>query len=191
MSQNKEKGPNIEKGPIVLFVVGLVIAVLFWLIPFNGVAESPLKRWLWPEDTSETTSTSSTRDGPTNPTDQAETATTQAAQRPVAPSTTSADPDPPPASDPGQLPLPSGAQRLGGIVDHLEGYCQQWRLHAALRYQNTWGWRCGHDPRPGIGWQAGDQHVSVDKACAGRYGDPVVSRYKSYMDPHSWSCYRT
>lgn len=70
---------------------------------------------------------------------------------------------------------------LGGI--DVERYCQDgWGLHAILRVQNAYGWRCGADGHE-------DQNVSMDDACQQQYQPEARSRYKSFADPASWVCY--
>jgi len=98
------------------------------------------------------------------------------------------DPNPPPTQDPNnQPPLPPDAHPLAGV--DLERYCGQWpRLHAALRYQNTWGWRCGYESTGG--WRSTDQNISVLDACVMQYGSGAISHYDNYLDPTSWRCWR-
>jgi hypothetical protein len=99
------------------------------------------------------------------------------------------DPNAPPASDPGQSPVPAGAIVLGGV--DLERYCQSgWGLHAVLRYPNTWGWRCGSSTAPASRQQPGDQHISVADACAQQYDGAARPHYRDYGDPNSWFCWR-
>jgi hypothetical protein len=94
----------------------------------------------------------------------------------------------PPATDPGQIPLPNGAQQLGGV--DLNRYCSNgWGLHAVLRFADTWGWRCSPSTVPAAGNRIGDQDVSVDDACAQQYGSGAKSHYGDYNDPNSWFCW--
>jgi hypothetical protein len=65
----------------------------------------------------------------------------------------------------------------------VERYCQDgWGLHAILRTQDAYGWRCGADGHE-------DQNVSMDDACQQQYQPAARSRYKSFTDPASWVCY--
>jgi hypothetical protein len=99
------------------------------------------------------------------------------------------DPHAPPATDPGQSPLPVTYTTLGGV--NLESYCSTgWNYHAVLRYPNTWGWRCAPSATPHDGWLQGDQDVSVDDACANQYGAGARSHYRRYEDATSWFCWR-
>jgi hypothetical protein len=96
--------------------------------------------------------------------------------------------DVPPTNDPGQIPLPDGVQRLGGV--DLDQYCSEgWAMHAVLRYPNTWGWRCSTSSNPGHGNRVGDQSISVDDACAQQYRSGARSHYGDYRDPSSWFCW--
>jgi hypothetical protein len=98
--------------------------------------------------------------------------------------------DTPPVTDPGQLSLPAGATILGRV--NLEEYCQQnWRMHAVLRFPNTWGWRCSPSLVQASGERRGDQDVSVTEACIEKYGTNSISHYSQYSDPNSWLCYQT
>ena len=157
-----------------LAVISLVVAIVAWVYPFQSVAPSPLAPYLEATETNASGNTASSR----RPQDN----------RPA-----SDDPDRPPPKDPGQQPLPPDASRLGGISDYFESYCQDgWKLHAVVRYQNAWGWRCARDAGSGIDWQPSDQSMSVDDACAERYGKPtesIRSYYTNYHDPYAWSCY--
>jgi hypothetical protein len=97
----------------------------------------------------------------------------------------------PPATDPGQNPLPDGATTLGSV--DLAGYCKTAfaGMFAVLRFPNTWGWRCAKTPAPASGNQPGDFNINVDYACAVQYyGQGALSHYRNYTDPNSWFCYR-
>jgi|GEM_PF-7103965 len=99
-----------------------------------------------------------------------------------------ADPNAPPSSDPGQTPLPGNAVNLGGV--NLETYCQNgWGMHAELRYNDTWGWRCAATATTAAGQQPGDQNVSIDDACAQQYTPVARSHYGAYTNPSSWFCW--
>jgi hypothetical protein len=96
--------------------------------------------------------------------------------------------DTPPATDPGQTDLPAGARELGPV--DLDRYCAGgWGMHAMIRYQNTWGWRCSPNPVPASGLRKGDQNISVDDACAEQYQPSARSHYRTYDDPDSWFCW--
>jgi len=116
-----------------------------------------------------------------------------AAPPPVVPSPAAAPPPPiagdvPPASDPGQSPLPAGAQVLGGI--DLQRYCHDgWGLSPQLRFDVTWGWRCSTSPVAGAGQRVGDQDIDMNAACSQQYTAAARSHYRSYRDPNSWFCW--
>jgi hypothetical protein len=96
--------------------------------------------------------------------------------------------DLPPASDPGQLPLPSGSTVLGR--PNLGQYCASFDdMHAVLRYPVTWGWRCSASAVPARGERAGDQDIDVAEACIQQYGANAISHDRDYSDPYSWYCY--
>ena len=96
--------------------------------------------------------------------------------------------DVPPASDPGQSPLPAGAQVLGGV--DLQRYCHDgWGLSAQLRFDVTWGWRCSTSPVAGAGQRIGDQDIDMNAACLQQYTAAARSHYRSYRDPNSWFCW--
>jgi hypothetical protein len=97
--------------------------------------------------------------------------------------------DEPPLADPGQDPVPAGADELGGV--DLNKYCANgWNMYAVLRFQNAWGWRCSTSPVPASGLRAGDQNVDADEACTAQYGSGAKSHYRRYADPNSWFCWR-
>jgi hypothetical protein len=94
----------------------------------------------------------------------------------------------PPATDPGQEPLPVGASERGGV--DIERYCSQgWGYHAVLRFPVAWGWRCAPRRTEAEGNRVGDQNVDLDRACAQQYIEGARSRYRQYQDPSSWFCW--
>jgi hypothetical protein len=98
--------------------------------------------------------------------------------------------DVPPVTDPGQVPVPSGATILGSV--NLETYCEQnFGMHAVLRFPNTWGWRCSLSQTQASGERLGDEDISVDQACVQQYGSGATSHYSTYDVPSSWYCYRS
>jgi hypothetical protein len=72
----------------------------------------------------------------------------------------------------------------------VEAYCWSgWRMHAVVRYDNAYGWRCSQDNTAQNGEQQGDQNVSMDDACQQQYGSRYRSAYRDYADPYSWYCH--
>ena len=96
--------------------------------------------------------------------------------------------DVPPASDPGQIPLPPGSTVVGR--PNLGQYCASLGdMHAVLRYPVTWGWRCSASAVRARGERAGDLDIDVTEACTQQYGANAISHYRDYNDPYSWYCY--
>lgn len=94
----------------------------------------------------------------------------------------------PPAVDPGQGELPEEARDIGPI--DLDRYCQRgWQLHAVLRFQVTWGWRCAPSTVPAEGNRLGDQYIDTNDACRQQYSSNARSHYRDYHDPGSWFCW--
>jgi enterochelin esterase-like enzyme len=84
--------------------------------------------------------------------------------------------------------VPAGATVLGGV--DLGRYCAQSGLYAALRFPDTFGWRCSTSPASASGNRLGDQNINVLAACIQQYGTGAASHYSSYTNPSSWFCYR-
>jgi hypothetical protein len=166
VSQVRDQERGYLLASLVVAIVAAVIAILTWLHPFEPVGKSPLERL---QDSS----------GSGQTTNGGQTTTV------VSP----LDAKTPPLQDPGQDPLPAGAQPIGQPA--LERYCnQKYGLHVALRYLNTtWGWMCAADTTQGIGRQPGDRDVIVLEACHWQISAGSVSHYTDYHDPNSWWCY--
>lgn len=108
-----------------------------------------------------------------------------ATSQPAAPPPASGDVAP--STDPGQIPVPSGATVLGSV--NLENYCQNLGMHAVLRFPNAWGWRCSLSSAQASGERLGDQDISVTSACVEQYGDSAISHYRDYNNANSWFCF--
>lgn len=100
------------------------------------------------------------------------------------------------AQPPQPIPLASqpaspdhGEHILGGV--DVERYCQEnFHLHAVLREDNAYGWRCNSNPNFTSGVRSDDTGVSMTDACRQEYGrTDAYDQYGSFRDPYSWKCY--
>ncbi|WFE20684.1 hypothetical protein O7621_22790 [Solwaraspora sp. WMMD937] len=107
-------------------------------------------------------------------------------------------PPPPPSEDP---PASSAAPTGGGepellgpdnsddLRGMLDSYCKQEHGGEWMAWPRDWpgngtDWEC---VRP---WTHHDRDLDVRRACASRYGEPVIAEAGSRRDAYSWRCYR-
>ncbi|MFV2087934.1 hypothetical protein [Micromonospora sp. LOL_021] len=111
------------------------------------------------------------------------------------------DPAPPPPSPSEDPPASSAAPPGGGepvllgpdnsddLRGMLDSYCKQEHGGEWMAWPREWpgngtDWEC---VRP---WTHHDRDLDVRRACASRYGEPVIAEAGSRRDAYSWRCYR-
>ncbi|MFV2010422.1 MULTISPECIES: hypothetical protein [unclassified Micromonospora] len=120
----------------------------------------------------------------------------------VPPEQPASDPAPPPPPPPSEDPPASSAAPPGGgepellgpdnsddLRGMLDSYCKQEHGGEWMAWPRDWpdngtDWEC---VRP---WTRHDRDLDVRRACAGRYGEPVIAEVGSRRDAYSWRCYR-
>ncbi|WJK36477.1 hypothetical protein [Solwaraspora sp. WMMA2065] len=107
-------------------------------------------------------------------------------------------PPPPPSDDPpassaappgGGEPVLLGPDNSDDLRGMLDSYCKQEHGGGWMAWPREWPgngteWEC---VRP---WTPHDRDLDVRRACASRYGEPVVAEAGSRRDAYSWRCYR-
>jgi len=114
----------------------------------------------------------------------------QPASDPAPPPPPSEDPPASSAAPPGggepELLGPDNSDDLRGMLD---SYCKQEHGGEWMAWPRDWpgngtDWEC---VRP---WTHHDRDLDVRRACASRYGEPVIAEAGSRRDAYSWRCYR-
>ncbi|ROO60874.1 hypothetical protein EDC02_2792 [Micromonospora sp. Llam0] len=107
-------------------------------------------------------------------------------------------PPPPPSEDPpassaappgGGEPVLLGPDNSDDLRGMLDSYCKQEHGGEWMAWPREWpgngtDWEC---VRP---WTHHDRDLDVRRACASRYGEPVIAEAGSRRDAYSWRCYR-
>lgn len=114
----------------------------------------------------------------------------QPASDPAPPPPPSEDPPASSAAPPGggepELLGPDNSDDLRGMLD---SYCKQEHGGEWMAWPRDWpgngtDWEC---VRP---WTHHDRDLDVRRACASRYGEPVIAEAGSRRDAYSWRCFR-